>query len=135
MKYIRILTVYLIMSSAISPALAANCATSCTSKTVMSTLISSSISAINPDDMSAMVNCHKDLSAKEATSIYPTDGQHDKSDSHHQSCSMTGCHFSQATPADTLFKHVFIAAISVSFPSFDSTEKSIDLSPPLKPPA
>lgn len=135
MKYIRILTVYLIMTLAISPALAANCATSCTSKTVMSTVISSSIATVNPDDMSAMVNCHKDLSAKDAASIYPADGQHDKSDSHHQSCSMTSCHFSQATPADTLFKHVFIAAISVSFPSFNSTEKSVDLSPPLKPPA
>ena len=113
MKYIRILTVYLIMTLAISPALAANCATSCTSKTVMSTLISSSISTVNPDDMSAMVNCHKDLSAKDATGIYPSDNHHDKSDSHHQSCSMTGSHFSQATPADTLFTHVILQAISV----------------------
>ena len=135
MKYIRILTVYLIMTLAISPALAANCATSCTSKTVMSSLISSSITTVNPDDMSAMVNCHQDLSDKSAASIHPTDGSHDKSESHHQSCSMAGCHFSQATPADIWFKHVLISAISASFPSFESIEKSIDLYPPLKPPA
>lgn len=120
MKYIRILTVLLTMTLAISPALAANCAASCAAKTVMS--------AINPDDMSTMANCHEHANDKDA-------GHHDKSGTH-QSCPMSaGCHFSQALSTDTSLQHVFVAATALLFPNFDSTDKSVDLSPPLKPPA
>lgn len=122
MKYIRVITVLLSMTLAISPALAANCAASYASKTVMS--------AINPDDMSTMANCHEHANDKDATSSH-----HDKSGTH-QSCPMNaGCHFSPALSTDTSFQHVLVAATTLLFPSFDSTEKSVDLSPPLKPPA
>ncbi|MBC7697046.1 MAG: hypothetical protein H7Z70_01625 [Bacteroidia bacterium] len=127
MKYIRILTVFLMMTLAISPVLAANCAATCASKTVMST-----ISNGNDADMSTMMHCHKNLTSKTAAN----NQHHDKSDASHQTCPMgAGCHFAQATPTNTNIKHVLVTASAVSFPSFDSTEKSVDLSPPLKPPA
>lgn len=131
MKYIRILTVFLMMTLAISPALAANCAATCASKTVMSIL-----SQGNDAKMATMMHCHENLTSKAVANNHHSDNHHDKSDVSHQTCSMgAGCHFAQATPTNTNFKHVFATASIVLFPSFDSTEKSVDLSPPLKPPA
>lgn len=131
MKYIRILTVFLLMTLAISPVLAANCAATCASKTVMST-----ISNGNDADMSTMMHCHENLTSKPAADNHHSDSHHDKSDASHKSCPMgVGCHFAQATPTNTNIKHVLVTVSVVSFPSFDSTEKSVDLSPPLKPPA
>lgn len=133
MKCIRIITVFLMMTLAISPALAASCALSCTSKIVMS--------ALSPDDMSTMKNCHKASSdkssaLKDSTPKDSTRNYTNQSDANHQSCAMgAGCHFSQATPTDSSSKYAFIASTIISFPKFDSNEKSVDLSPPLKPPA
>ncbi len=131
MKYIRILTFFLMMTLAISPVLAANCAATCASKTVMST-----ISNGNDADMSTMMHCHENLISKDVANNHHSDSHHDKSDASHQTCPMgAGCHFAQATPNNTNVKHVLVTASAVSFLSFDSTEKSVDLSPPLKPPA
>ncbi|MEO7343983.1 MAG: hypothetical protein ABIU85_04015 [Methylotenera sp.] len=116
------------MTLAISPALAANCALSCTSKIVMS--------ALSPDDMSTMKNCHEASNDKSSTLKDSTRNHTNQSDANHQSCTMgAGCHFSQATPTDSSSKYAFIASTIISFPKFDSNEKSVDLSPPLKPPA
>lgn len=131
MKYLRILTVFLIMTLAINPVLAANCATTCVSKTVMST-----ISKGDDADMSTMMHCHENLTSKTSANNQHSDSHHDKSDASHQTCPMgAGCHFAQATPTNTNFKNMLVTASAVSFLSFDSTEKSINLSPPLKPPA
>ncbi len=128
MKCIRIITVLLMMTLAVSPALAASCAVSCTSKTVMS--------ALSHDDMSTMKNCHEASNDKSTAQKNSTHNHNNQSDASHQSCTMgAGCHSSQATPTDSSSKCALIASTDISFPRFDSTEKSVDLSPPLKPPA
>ncbi len=131
MKFMRLLTAFLIMTLAISPALTANCAVACESKNVMSSLIAHSTSIVQPDDMSGMKNCHKKPGANDAT------GKHQsKSDINHQSCAMgTGCHFAHATPADSVPKYKFFVTSSISFPPFNPSANSADLFPPLKPPA
>jgi hypothetical protein len=121
MKLFRTMTIMLIFALATGPALAAVCAVSCASKSIMTT--------VNADHMPTMMNCHEGATHKESTSS-------DKSGTEYKSCSMgAGCHFAQATPVNSASKYVFINATSVSFPRFDPSEKSIDLSPPLKPPA
>lgn len=119
MKLLRTIAVILILALASSPALAAICATSCASQAVMS--------ALHPSDMSGMKNCHE--------GSMNTDKN--KSSTGHKSCAMgAGCNFTQVTPPiDALSKAVFADSISTSFPRFVPSEKSIDLSPPLKPPA
>ncbi len=115
------MAVVLILALTTSPAFAAICATSCASKSIMS--------AVNPDGMSTMMNCHKGVVHTKTTST-------DKSGIEHKSCAMgAGCHFSQATPIDSSSSYAFIDSIPASFPRFDVSEKSVDLSPPLKPPA
>lgn len=119
MKFFRSIAVILILALASSPALAAICATSCVSQAVMSSL--------HPDNMSGMKNCHKGTMNKDKT----------KFDIEHKSCSMSaGCHFTQLTsPIVSSLKYIFIDSTAISFPKFVSSAKSIDLSPPLKPPA
>ena len=109
----------LILALVSSPALAAICATSCTSQSVMS--------ALHPSDMSGMKNCHEGSMNKDKS----------KSSTEHKSCAMgAGCNFTQVTPPfDASSKSVFADMSSISFPKFVPSAKSIDLSPPLKPPA
>lgn len=109
----------LILALASSPALAAVCATSCASQAVMS--------ALHPSDMSGMKNCHEGSMNKDKS----------KSNIEHKSCAMgAGCSFTQVIPPiDASSKSVFADSHAISFPRFVPSEKSIDLSPPLKPPA
>ena len=73
-----------------------------------------------------MPKCHKGLMDKEKP----------KSNTERKSCLMgAGCNFSLATPIGLSSKYVLINLSSIAFPRFDSSEKSVDLSPPLKPPA
>jgi hypothetical protein len=73
-----------------------------------------------------MPNCHNGSMDKEKP----------KSNTEHKSCSMgAGCNFSQAAPIDLSSKAVFIDFSSILFPQFNLSDKSVDLSPPLKPPA
>jgi|LNFM01.1.fsa_nt_gb hypothetical protein len=125
MRTIRAIAVFLILVLASSPALAAICATSCASQTVMSSM--------HLDDMSGMKNCHEVLMNKNKSKA---DTEH-KSNNDHNTCAMgAGCHFTQLTPPiDLSSKYVFTDLTSISFPRFVPSEKSIDLSPPLKPPA
>lgn len=117
LRYIRSISVILILAIAISPAFAANCVASCATKSIMT--------AVNTEDMSSMPNCHKAMEKEKS-----------KLNIEHKSCSMgAGCNFSQATPIDLSSKFVFIDLTSISFPRFNSSEKSADLSPPIKPPA
>ena len=117
MKLFRSMAVILILALATSPALAAICATSCASNSVMS--------AMHTADMAGMKNCHQDM-----------DKQQHKSDKQHKSCAMgAGCHFSQATPIDSSARYSFAISHVTIFPSFTTYSKSVDLSPPLKPPA
>ena len=127
MKYIRVLTAFLTMTLGISPVLAANCATTCASKVVMSTMFNANVA-----DMPTIMHCHENLTSKTAAN-----NQHrDQSDASHQTCPMgAGCYFVQATPVSTNFKYMFATASAVLFPSVDSIEKSVYLSPPQKPPA
>jgi len=121
----------MIMALATSPALAAICATSCASQSVMST-----VSAVHSDDMSGMVNCHEGTMNKDKANKDKAKSDTDKSSTEHKSCSMgAGCHFAQATPVDSSSKYALINSTSVAFFLFDSVEKSVNLSPPLKPPA
>lgn len=118
MKHIRIIAIFLIMTLAASPALAAVCAASCASQSIMSSL--------HHDDMSGMKNCHESSKKQEQT----------KSNTEHKSCAMgAGCHFTQITPIESFTKYVFAELTATSFPRFVPSEKSVDLSPPLKPPA
>jgi hypothetical protein len=131
MKFFRTITVILILALVTSPALAAICATSCASKSMMST--------VNSDDMSGMMHCHKGSTHKESTGSDKSSPDHSssgQSGTEHKSCAMgAGCHFAQATPVDSTSKYTLIDASTIAFPRFDSAEKSVDLSPPLKPPA
>lgn len=125
MKPFRAIAMFLILVLASSPALAAICATSCASQTIMS--------SVHSDDMSGMKNCHEDSMNKNKS----TPNSEHKSNNEHKSCAMgAGCHFTQLTsPADLSSKYVFADSTTISFPRFTPFEKSIDLSPPLKPPA
>lgn len=59
-----------------------------------------------------------------------------KSNAEHKSCTIgIGCHFAQALPIETILKSAFSDSARVPFPRFTPSEKTIDLSPPLKPPA
>jgi hypothetical protein len=118
LRYIRSISVILILAIATSPAFAANCVTSCATKSIMT--------SISTGEMSNMPNCHKGS----------MDNEKSKSNIEHKSCSMgAGCNFSQAAPIDLSSKIVFIDLTSISFLQFNFSEKSADLSPPLKPPA
>ena len=119
MKFFRSIAMVLILALATSPALAAVCATSCASQAIMSSM--------HPDNMSGMKNCHEASMNKDKN----------KTHTEHKSCAMgAGCNFTQVTPpVDLSTKEVFAISTVISFPRFDPSEKSIDLSPPLKPPA
>lgn len=119
MKFFRSIAVLLILALATSPALAAVCATSCVSQAVMSSM--------HPDNMTGMKNCHEASMSKDKTQTSPK----------HKSCAMgAGCNFTQVTPSvDLSTKYVFVTSAAISFPRFVPSLKSIDLSPPLKPPA
>lgn len=118
MKFFRSIAVILILVLGSSPALAAICATSCASNSIMSSM--------HAAEMAGMENCHENQ-VKET--------QH-KPMNEHKSCSMgSGCHFSQITPIQSPTKNFFVSITVIKFLSFTPSEKSVDLSPPLKPPA
>lgn len=119
MKFCRAVAMILILALASSPALAAHCATSFASEAVMTAMHSDG-------NMSSMMHC-QDRAMKKNQS---------KSNTEHKPCAMgAGCHFAQATPVDSFAKYVLIDSIKESFTRFTPSEKSTDLSPPLKPPA
>jgi hypothetical protein len=123
LKYLRTVTVILILALTTSPTLAAICATTCASKSIMS--------AVNPDDMPAMTNCHEGSMKDKAQS-----STEHKSTGEHKSCAMgAGCNLSQAPAIDIASKYALIDSPAILFPHFDFSENSVDLSPPLKPPA
>lgn len=119
MKLFRAIAMVLILALASSPALAAICATSCASQSMMTSM--------HTNDMAGMKNCHKGSMDKEQS----------KSKAEHKSCAMgASCHFTQVTPPiDASSKTVFFDLSVISFAKFVPSAKSIDLSPPLKPPA
>jgi hypothetical protein len=119
MNLFRSIAVMLILVLASTPTLAAICATSCASESAMVSLSSS--------DLSEMQHCHEDSKGKHTN----------KPSTEHNSCVMgTTCHFTQViSEFDSLTKFVFADLTRESFPKFVPQEKSIDLSPPLKPPA
>lgn len=119
MKFFRSIALVLIFALVTTPALASICATKCASQSILS--------AIQPDShMADMTHCH-DSSMKKDQS---------KTDTEHPSCAMgAGCHYTQVTPADLSLKYTFNTENDHSFPRFTPSEKSVDLSPPLKPPA
>lgn len=118
MKFFRSIAAILIFALATSPALAAICATSCASGSVMA--------SIHVNNMDGMKNCHEGSMNK----------SQQKPGTEHKSCAMgAGCHFSQVTPVESSSKYFFAAIAAISFPGFTPSGKSVDLSPPLKPPA
>ena len=119
MKYLRSIAAVLILVLASSPALAAICAMACASQPAST--------ALHANDMSEMQHCHEGSTSTDTS----------KSSDEHKSCVMgAACHFTQVlSPFDSLSRYVFADSTSVSFPKFVPFEKSIDLSPPLKPPA
>ena len=122
MKFFRPIAVMLIFVLASSPALAAICATSCATESVMSSL------SLHSSDMSGMQHCHENSTS--------SDEKH-TSNAEHKSCVMgAACHFTQVIPDDdSLSKYVYAEATSAFFSKFVPSDKSIDISPPLKPPA
>lgn len=119
MKLFRAITMVLILALASSPALAFHCATLFASDSVMT--------ALHPDiAMSGMKHCQEEGVKKD----------HTESDNDLKPCAMgAGCHFTQATPVSFTSKHLYLDLTKQSFPLFTPSEKSVDLSPPLKPPA
>lgn len=118
-RFFRAIAMVLILALASSPALAAHCATSFASESLMTAMHSDG-------DMSGMTHCQYSAMKKNQS----------KSSAEHKPCAMgAGCHFAQATPVDSFSKYVFMDATQQSFPRFTPSEKSVDLSPPLKPPA
>lgn len=119
MKIFRSVAVVLIFVLASSPALAAICATACASQSAMSSL--------HANDMSGMQHCHDDS----------INTDKNKTNTEHKSCAMGAtCHFTQViSQVDSLSNYVVADLSSTAFPKFVPFEKSIDLSPPLKPPA
>lgn len=119
MNLFRLIAVILVLVLASTPTLAAICATSCASESAMTSLGSS--------DVSEMQHCHEDSKATHTN----------KPSKEHTSCAMGAtCHFTQViSELDSLTRFVFADLISESFPKFVAQDKSIDLSPPLKPPA
>lgn len=119
MKFFRAIAMILILVLASSPALAAICATSCATQTM--------ITSMHASDMAGMKNCHEGSMNKDKS----------KPSTEHKSCAMgASCHFTQITPPiDTSSTFFFVDASTVLFPKFVPSAKSIDLSPPLKPPA
>ena len=119
MKSFRAIAMVLILTLASSPALAFHCATLFASDSVMTAMHSDS-------DMSGMKHCQEQGMKKDQS----------QSDNEHKPCPMgAGCHFTQATPVSLITKNVFLDITKQSFPRFTPSEKSVDLSPPLKPPA
>jgi hypothetical protein len=119
MRKFRLVAMVLILVLASSPALAAICATTCASLSAMT--------ALHSNDMTEMQHCHEGSM-----------GTHtNKPSAEHKSCVMGAtCHFAQViSQVDSLSKYVFAGLTRLSFPEFTPFEKSIDLSPPLKPPA
>jgi hypothetical protein len=118
MRSIHAIAIILILTLASSPALAAICATSCASHSI--------ISSMHVEDMSGMKNCHEGSMKKDK-----------QKSNEHKSCAMgAGCNFTQVTsPIIASLKLVFDDTVRTSFPSFVPSDKSVDLSPPLKPPA
>jgi hypothetical protein len=82
---------------------------------------------MHADNMPDMEHCHEGAKSQDT----------DKSSTGHKSCAMgAGCHFTQVTPPlDSSSKYVFADSTVIAFPKFILSAKSIDLSPPLKPPA
>lgn len=109
----------LILVLASSPALAAVCATTCASQVL--------ISSLHSDSMAGMKNCHQSSINKDKS----------KPSAENKSCTMgAGCHFTQLTsPITSSTKTILVYSTTISFPKFVPSAKSIDLSPPLKPPA
>lgn len=120
MRFFRAIAMILILALASSPALAAICATSCASQAMMTSMHAN-------NDMAGMKNCHEGSMNKDKST----------SSTEYKPCAMgAGCHFAQVTPPmDSSTKTVFFDSATVSFPKFVPSAKSIDLSPPLKPPA
>lgn len=121
MKIFRSVAVVLIFVLASSPALAAICATACASQSAMSSLHANSVS------VSGKQHCHDDS----------INTDKNKTNTEHKSCAMGAtCHFTQViSQVDSLSNYVVADLSSTAFPKFVPFEKSIDLSPPLKPPA
>jgi hypothetical protein len=119
MRFFRSITLVLIFALVTTPALASICATKCASQSVFTTM--------QPDHlMSDMTHCHDDSMKKDQS----------KTDTEHKSCAMgAGCHYTQITPVDLSLKYTFNSVTGNAFPRFTPSEKSVDLSPPLKPPA
>ena len=118
MKFFRAIAMVLILALTSSPALAAICVTSCASHSILSSMHS--------NDMAGMKNCHEGSIGKD---------KH-KSSTEHKSCAMgVSCQFMQVTSIESPIKYVFATSAATLFPTFVPSEKSVDLSPPLKPPA
>jgi len=117
-KYFRAISVILVLALVAGPVFASVCATSCAGKKMMA--------AADVTHMSSMANCHEGSMSKGKTKSAPVE----------KSCNMgAGCNFSQAVSVDSSSKFTLDNISALSFPHFISSEKSVDLSPPLKPPA
>ncbi len=119
MKFFRSIAVILILVLVSTPTLAAICATACVSQ--------SALASLSSDDTSEMQHCHENSK----------DTRTNKPSTEYKSCAMGAtCHFTQViSEFDSLSRYVFADLTSTSFPKFVPQEKSVDLSPPLKPPA
>lgn len=119
MKFFRAIALVLMLALTTSPALAAICAISCASQSIMSIGQSSDIATVE--------NCHEESMGQE---------NHQPSTKQDRCPMGAGCHFTQVTsPIIASQKIVFLDSNNLIFPKFVPSAKSVDLSPPLKPPA
>jgi C1A family cysteine protease len=121
MKFPRIIAAVLIMIMTSSPVLAADCAVACATGSMMT----QKVAANNDSSTMSMSNCH----------MATHEQNKNKTSGEHKDCAMAGCNLAQTTPAPYSVRAFFPEQPISSYPSFDQAEASVDLSPPLKPPA
>jgi hypothetical protein len=121
MKFPRIIAAVLIMIMVSSPVLAADCAVACATGSMMT----QKVAANNDSSKMSMSDCH--MASHEQNK--------NKTPSEHKDCAMAGCNLTQTTSAPYSVRVLFPEQPISFYPGFDQTEASVDLSPPLKPPA
>jgi hypothetical protein len=117
MKFSRILALALILVLASSQALAAACSTSCLMSNIETQATSAEMADMDSD------HCHHQK---------PAQDQHQEQ---HKTCTMAGCHASQAAPLGLLATYTTPHFSNTTLPHFVPLAVSADLSPPIKPPA
>ncbi len=121
MRFFRHIAAVLILVLVSSPALATICAASCASQSVMSSY------AQHASNASGKAHCHESPNKQ---------GKNTQNSEHHFCVMGHACNFAQViSGVDSLSKYVYADTNNILFSRLAISDKSVDLPPPLKPPA